>query len=123
MKELDSGIVQLIYEKLSIRRQKNKQPLFAFWDNKCLNYGQDWEHGFIAGLRNSQVIVLLVSNKVCSKFLISNCIFYLDSHLFSLSFLSIFPFLSFLFLISYLYDLSLFHLSLFFFPLTKMTGS
>jgi hypothetical protein len=38
LKEPDSGIIQLVYEKLSIRRQKNKKPVFAFWDNIYIMY-------------------------------------------------------------------------------------
>jgi len=38
-------------------------PIFAYWDKKCLNDGQDWEQGFLAGLKSSSIIVLLISSK------------------------------------------------------------
>jgi hypothetical protein len=59
------GMVQMIFEKLATTRQKNRTSTFTFWDKKCLNYGQDWEKGFLCGLQNSQVIILLISNEVC----------------------------------------------------------
>jgi hypothetical protein len=61
--EPTSGIVQMMFEKLAIKKKKTGMPLFVFWDKKCLNYGQDWESGFLNGLKHSQVIVLLMSNK------------------------------------------------------------
>ncbi len=59
----DNGVVQLIYEKLAVKRYRGI-PLKVFWDKKCLNYGQDWEQGFFQGLITSQVIILLMSNRV-----------------------------------------------------------
>lgn len=62
--EPKGGIVEMVYERLAVVRGKDHKSLFVFWDRKCLNYGQDWEKGFLNGLLNSQVIVLLISTKV-----------------------------------------------------------
>lgn len=56
--------MQLIYDKLAVDRGPNREPALVFWDKQCLSYGQDWEQGFLIGLSNSQVIVLLLSAKV-----------------------------------------------------------
>lgn len=57
----------MMYERLAVKRNKeNYESLFTFWDKKCLNYGQDWEQGFVHGIMNAQVISLLVSNSVIS---------------------------------------------------------
>lgn len=45
-------------------KKNTGKPLFVFWDKKCLNYAQDWEEGFLNGIQTSDVIVLLMSNKV-----------------------------------------------------------
>ncbi len=42
-------------------------PVFCFWDRQCLCDGQDWEKGFLHGLQNSDVIILLISTEVCKK--------------------------------------------------------
>ncbi len=59
----ENGIAQMIYDKLSVQRNKGK-PLFTFCDKKCLNYGEEWEHGILQGLTTSKVIILLMSDKV-----------------------------------------------------------
>lgn len=38
--------------------------MFVFWDQLCLNFGQNWQEGFLLGLQNSSVIVLLISSQV-----------------------------------------------------------
>jgi len=75
--ELPGGAVQLLYEKLAVRKTKEGKSLFVFWDKKCLNYGQDWEIGFMNGLVNSQVIILLISNKVFLVFPLFPFLFFL----------------------------------------------
>ncbi len=72
----DNGVVQLIYEKLAVKRYRGI-PLRTFWDKKCLSYGQNWEQGFLQGLNTSQVIILLMSNEVC--------LLYIKSYLFAFS--------------------------------------
>jgi len=53
-----------VYDKLAVQKErKTGMTTFVFWDAKCLNYGQDWEKGFLNGIKTSHVIVLLVSNK------------------------------------------------------------
>ncbi|KAJ3082332.1 hypothetical protein HDU99_002989, partial [Rhizoclosmatium hyalinum] len=42
------------------RRRCNKD-IRVFLDSNCLNKGEDWEQGFLNGLRNSKLIVYLIS--------------------------------------------------------------
>ena len=49
-----------------MQKTKTGNPIFVFWDKKCLNDGYNWEQGFACGLRNSQIILLLISNQVFS---------------------------------------------------------
>jgi hypothetical protein len=60
----------MLYEKLAVKKKKTGTALFVFWDKQCLNYGQDWEEGFLNGLKNSQQIVLLISKTALFLFLI-----------------------------------------------------
>ena len=62
--EREQGLVELIYEKLAPSKM-NGEDVFIFWDRKCLNYGQDWEEGFMHGIAHSKVIILVISEKVC----------------------------------------------------------
>jgi len=57
------SVVQLVYEHLSCERKDTGEPVFVFWDKECLNYGMNWEQGFLAGLLNASLIVLLISMK------------------------------------------------------------
>jgi len=57
------GMVQMLYESFANLRKQSGDPVFVFWDFKCLNFGQNWEQGFLNALKNSRVIVLLVSMK------------------------------------------------------------
>lgn len=68
LKESDQGLVQLIYQKLAVRKQQDGTPVFVYMDKQCLNYGQNWQDGFINGLKSSQIIILLISTKVCHTF-------------------------------------------------------
>lgn len=63
--ESDNGLVQMIYTQLAVQRTSKGSPLFVFLDKQCLNYGQDWENGFLNGLQSAKVIALLMSNQVC----------------------------------------------------------
>lgn len=56
--------MQQLYESLAKRRKSNGNPVFIFWDKKCLNYGQNWESGFLHGLNTSKCIILLLSIEV-----------------------------------------------------------
>lgn len=60
--------MQKIYEKLAVDRGEDRKPIFVYWDRKCLRFGLNWEKGFLNGLLNSQVIVLLISAKVIQSF-------------------------------------------------------
>ena len=62
--ESQGGFVELLYKQLAIKKKKTGVPLFVFWDKQCLNSGQDWEQGFVNGIKTSSVIVLLISSKV-----------------------------------------------------------
>lgn len=59
--------MQVLYDNLACKRRDNGGPVYVFWDQKCLNYGQNWEAGFLNGLANSTVLVLLLSQKVNSS--------------------------------------------------------
>lgn len=61
---LQKSVVQHVYEHLALERTKTGDSIFVFWDQKCLNYGMNWETGFLAGLWNSSIIILLISLKV-----------------------------------------------------------
>lgn len=63
-KEPSFGVVQIIYDRLAVKKTKSGIPIFVFWDKKCLNYGANWESGFLSGLKTAKVIILLISNKV-----------------------------------------------------------
>lgn len=58
----------MLYKKLAVKKQLNGGDIFVFLDKQCLNYGQNWEVGFLNGLKYSTVIILLMSNKVCAFF-------------------------------------------------------
>jgi hypothetical protein len=66
MQEPERGLVQMVYEKMAVQRGSDGQPVYSFWEMKCLHFGQDWETGSFNGLLHSRVIVLLISNKVCT---------------------------------------------------------
>lgn len=58
----------MIYDHLAVKKKKSGLPVFVFWDQKCLNFGMNWESGFLSGLKNAKVIVLLITNKVGPSF-------------------------------------------------------
>lgn len=58
------SVVQELYEHLSLKKKGPGNNVFVFWDQKCLNFGQNWQEGFLLGLQNSSVIVLLISSQV-----------------------------------------------------------
>lgn len=59
MKSLTQAI-ERAYSSLS-------KSLTMFWDAQCLPIGEDWEKGFLNCLRNSSVIILLVSRKAVKR--------------------------------------------------------
>eukprot|EP00026_Physarum_polycephalum_P003518 Phypoly_transcript_03531.p1 GENE.Phypoly_transcript_03531~~Phypoly_transcript_03531.p1 ORF type:complete len:802 (+),score=106.01 Phypoly_transcript_03531:131-2407(+) len=69
--EGDGGFVELVYWKLAPQKLQHGAEVFVFWDKMCLNDGCNWEDGFLHGITSSNVIVLLLSNKViegiCAK--------------------------------------------------------
>jgi hypothetical protein len=46
----------MVYEKMAVQQGSDRQPLYSFWDKKCLNFGQNWETGFLNALLKSRVI-------------------------------------------------------------------
>eukprot|EP00026_Physarum_polycephalum_P008013 Phypoly_transcript_08087.p1 GENE.Phypoly_transcript_08087~~Phypoly_transcript_08087.p1 ORF type:complete len:452 (+),score=62.39 Phypoly_transcript_08087:80-1357(+) len=60
--EHSGGVVEQVYRALATKKTKRGKPIYVFWDKTCLNDGQNWEMGFEQGIKNSQVIVLLMSN-------------------------------------------------------------
>jgi len=62
--EPDGGLVELVYTKIARQKKGNGDPVYVFWDKKCLNYGRDFQKGFLHGLTSSNVIILLISMKV-----------------------------------------------------------
>jgi hypothetical protein len=59
--------VEIVYEHIAFLKKYNTEPVLAFWDKKCLNFGRNWEEGFLIGLLNAKVVILLVSEKVHLK--------------------------------------------------------
>jgi hypothetical protein len=52
MQEPAGGLIQLLYEALAVCKKKSGTPVSVYWDKKCLNFGQNWEAGFLNGLKN-----------------------------------------------------------------------
>lgn len=67
------GFVQQFYERVAVMKTGAGLPVYAFWDKECLNDGQNWEKGFVAGLRNAQAIILLISRLVCTGTIYMMC--------------------------------------------------
>jgi len=59
----EKEVTDVLYNTLACSRLKNGSQVDVFWDQKCLNYGQNWEAGFLHWLKNSKAIVLLISQK------------------------------------------------------------
>lgn len=57
-------VIQVLYDSLSCKKRENGESIFVFWDQECLNFGQDWQRGFLLGFVNTKVIVLLISAQV-----------------------------------------------------------
>lgn len=56
--------VKTIYDALSkSMKTKTKDAVFVFWDEMCLNIGQNWEKSFLQGLLSSRIITLVISMK------------------------------------------------------------
>ncbi len=65
IKEPSGGLVQKFYDLLAVAKTPILgNPTYVYLDKKCLNYGQNWQDGFINGLKNSQVVVLIISKTV-----------------------------------------------------------
>jgi hypothetical protein len=64
MQEPEGGMSEKVYKTLAVQKTKEGIEIYTYFDKYCLNYGQNWEKGFIHGLTNSKLIALLVSNKV-----------------------------------------------------------
>lgn len=67
---LQKSVVQLLYESFACKKGETGESIFVFWDKECLNYWQNWQEGFLLGLKNAIVIVLLISEHVSFYFLI-----------------------------------------------------
>eukprot|EP00026_Physarum_polycephalum_P002549 Phypoly_transcript_02556.p1 GENE.Phypoly_transcript_02556~~Phypoly_transcript_02556.p1 ORF type:complete len:750 (+),score=131.28 Phypoly_transcript_02556:408-2657(+) len=69
--ERAGGFVELVYWELAPQKLQYGSEISVFWDKMCLNDGCDWEEGFLHGITSSNMIVLIVSNKViegiCTK--------------------------------------------------------
>ena len=57
----EKEVVEEIYKVLACAKLKHGTSVHVFWDSKCLNYGQNWEKGFLGWLQRSRVIVLFIS--------------------------------------------------------------
>lgn len=69
--ESDEGLVSIIYNMLAVRKQQDGSDVFVYLDRHCLNYGQNWQDGFMNGLKFSQAVILLISNQVLCRTKIS----------------------------------------------------
>jgi hypothetical protein len=63
IQEGDGGFVEFVYNNLAPKKL-NGEDISVFWDQQCLNYGQDWEEGFIHALTSSTAIILIMSDQV-----------------------------------------------------------
>lgn len=61
----EKSVVEHIYESLSNQKQDNGDSVIVYWDKQCLDFGYNWEAGFMQGIMNACVIILLISNKAC----------------------------------------------------------
>ncbi|KAJ1555786.1 hypothetical protein HK405_013091, partial [Cladochytrium tenue] len=52
---------QIAYARTLWYELDRTRGLHAFWDKKCLNNGEEWERGFLTGLSQCDVVVLLCS--------------------------------------------------------------
>lgn len=57
----------MLYSELAVKKSSARTSLFVFWDKKCLNYGQNWEDGFLEGIQSSKVVILLMSDQVLTN--------------------------------------------------------
>ena len=64
IQEPEFGMVQKVYDLVAIKKNRKGQAIITFLDKYCLNYGQDWEKGFLDGLLGSGIILLLISVQV-----------------------------------------------------------
>ena len=58
-----------ITQAIEKTRASLNNSLTMFWDKQCLPFGENWELGFLNCLRNSKVIVLLISPRA-----VKNCL-------------------------------------------------
>ena len=63
----EKKVTETLYNSLACQKMKSGHPVHAFWDEKCLNLGHDWQEGFLRWLVNSKVIVLIISQKALEK--------------------------------------------------------
>jgi len=57
----DADLAQKVFLSLSNQKRADGRPLTVFLDKYCLNDGEDWETGFLNGLENAALLVLLIS--------------------------------------------------------------
>eukprot|EP00026_Physarum_polycephalum_P000182 Phypoly_transcript_00182.p1 GENE.Phypoly_transcript_00182~~Phypoly_transcript_00182.p1 ORF type:complete len:2033 (+),score=208.26 Phypoly_transcript_00182:30-6101(+) len=54
--------VEALYKSLSAQKKKKSiGEVTVFWDEQCLNYGQNWERSFFHAITASKVVILLIS--------------------------------------------------------------
>jgi TIR domain len=53
----EDGVAELLQSRL----QENNITIFL--DKRCLNYGEDWQIGFLEGLQNSTYLFYLISER------------------------------------------------------------
>jgi len=57
----ESPLARELFKDLSGRTRSDGKPISVFLDQFCLNESESWELGFLNGLKNAALIVLLIS--------------------------------------------------------------
>jgi hypothetical protein len=63
----DSAFSERLALLLNQQRKQDGTVVHAFLDGHCLQKGKPWEEGFLYGLRNSKVILLVCSDAALRK--------------------------------------------------------
>jgi len=57
----EKDLAEKLFLALSLETKSDGKPIIPFLDAVCLNDGEDWEVGFLNGLENAALLVLLIS--------------------------------------------------------------
>lgn len=63
----DAVSMEILTNSIEASRSSARKFLTMFWDRNCLPFAKNWEEGFVNCLRNSGVILLLVSPEAVER--------------------------------------------------------